>query len=298
MFYLGSMLFFVYARINRRDKTGKFNNRVGRFVLYILSALCGMLAFLSKQNTASLPAAIILMEYLLFNGTWNEWKRKLPWFVLVLIFWFIFVGFIAGLFISGSDNRNLLEDVLAISRETETVGRWQYLCTQFNVLVIYMRLLFLPINQNLDYMYPFKTGFFDGLTPLAFVLIMTIVAFGAWNIRKRPVISFSIFFFFITLSVESGIIPIRDALFEHRLYLTNFGFGIFVAYGLSVMLSARPSIYLLLSVLIVIGLGTATYRRNTIWQDSDVLWADVIAKNPDNNRAHNNRGIVLAHRGT
>ncbi len=69
--------------------------------LYLLSILSGMLAFLSKQNTASLPGVILLMEYLLIDRTWQGWKKKIPWFALSFILWILFVAYISGLF-SGS----------------------------------------------------------------------------------------------------------------------------------------------------------------------------------------------------
>jgi len=296
MFYLCSMLLYAKARLVQRGKK-KPGWVTGPGIYYGLSILFGMLAFLSKQNTASLPAAIVLLEYLLFMPEWREWKRKLPWFALVFFLWFLFVALVTGLFGSEAWGGELLEDVLSALKETETVGRWQYLCTQFNVLVIYMRLLFLPINQNLDYMYPFKTGFFDGLTPFAFFFLCIVAGIGAWNVKRRPVITFSIFFFFITLSIESSFIPISDALFEHRLYLPVFALGFLVAYELYTVLSQRPLTYLLVSLLVVTSLGTAAYRRNIIWQDNFTLWTDVISKSPHNYRAHNNLGYVLLEQG-
>ena len=297
LFYLGAMLFYGYARIAQKERMRKTNKRPGPTALYILSVLCGMLAFLSKQNTASLPFAIVLLEYLLINPVWNEWRRKLPWFALMFFLWFLFITSVTGLFNGEAVGGNLLEDVSSALKETETVGRWEYLCTQFNVLVIYLRLLFLPINQNLDYMYPFKSGFFDDFTSVAFVILTLTAGFGAWNIKKRPIIAFSIFFFFITLSVESSIIPISDALFEHRLYLPAFGFGFFVAYVVFIILSNRGPVLFLLFFLIVVGLSTASYRRNIIWQDSIVLWTDVLSKSPHNYRAHNNLGNMMMHKG-
>ncbi len=296
-FYLGMMLFYTYARIVQKERSRKTNRGPGPVVLYTLSVFCGMMAFLSKQNTASLPASIILLEYLLINPVWTEWKRKLPWFALMLFLWFLFIAYVTGLFGGEADGGSLLEDVSSALKETETVSRWEYLCTQFNVLVIYIRLLFLPINQNLDYMYPFKSGFFDDFTSVAFVILTLTAGFGAWNIKKRPIIAFSIFFFFITLSVESSIIPISDALFEHRLYLPAFGFGFFVAYVVFIILSNRGPVLFLLFFLIVVGLSTASYRRNIIWQDSIVLWTDVLSKSPHNYRAHNNLGNMMMHKG-
>ncbi|MBC8465839.1 hypothetical protein H8D57_02335, partial [bacterium] len=181
--------------------------------LYFLSILCGLLSFLSKQNTASLPGVILLVEYLLIDRTWQGWKKKLLWFTPAFVLWVLFIAYVSGLFSGGGWEEGLLEDVSERMMETESVDRWNYLYTQFNVLVVYIRLLCLPINQNLDYMYPFNAGFFDGYTPLAFLLMMCISVISIWMIKRSQIVSLAILWFFITLSVESSIIPIRDALF-------------------------------------------------------------------------------------
>jgi tetratricopeptide (TPR) repeat protein len=297
MFYMGSMLFYVYARTVQHKTIDKASNKLNLFGLYALSIACGMLAFLSKENTASLPGAILLTEYLIINGTMHNWKKKLPWFALAFTCWLLFALFVSGLFSSEFGDRNLFEDVSSLTKETVAVSRWSYLCTQFNVLVIYIRLLFLPINQNIDYLYPFKTGFFDGLTPYAFIILIAIAGFGIWSKKRRPVITFSIFYFFITLSIESSIIPIRDALFEHRLYLPMFGFGLFVSYQLFHYLYNKRSLILVLSLSIIMSLGVATYLRNIVWQDNTSLWSDVVSKSPHNYRPHINLGKALNKQG-
>ena len=318
MFFLGSVLFYLKARIMQQSSVGggqgsgendqrtedrghrsgirgAFGSRLSAY--FGLSIVCGMLAFLSKQNTASLPGVILLAEYLLIDRTWEGWKRKFPWFALTFAFWIFFVFYVAGFFSGGIEGQGLLEDVSRLTQETEDGSRWSYLCTQFNVLVIYIRLFFVPIGQNLDYLYPFKTGFFDGYTPLAFAFLIGIIVIGIWNIRKKPVICFGIFWFFITLSVESSLIPIRDALFEHRLYLPMFGFAIIVSYLVFHFLSKRISWAVAISVVIILCLGTATYLRNITWQDNTNLWSDVVSKNFHNYRAHNNLGFAQSMQG-
>jgi len=309
IFYMASVLFYVKARIIQRsskgigEAVGGQGSEVGgvfRFrplAFYALSACCAFLAFLSKQNTASLPLMILLLEYMLFEQTWQEWKRKLTWLVPVFLLFGLFVLHTLGLLRGELDVAKWLEDVSERMTETEMVGRWEYLCTQFNVLVYYIRLLFLPIGQNLDYMYPFKSGFFDGFTPLAFLFLVGIVAIGVWNIKRRPIISLGIFWFFITLSVESSVIPIRDALFEHRLCLPMFGFALVMAYAVFYFLSKRRSWAILISSVIIIFLGTATYLRNRTWHDGITLWSDVVSKSPHNSRAHNNLGNWLEMQG-
>ncbi len=297
MFYMGSMLSYLYARTVQPRTAGKAIHRFNIFGLYTLTIVFGMLAFLSKENSASLPGSILLLEYLIINGRWPDWKKKLPWFALAFTLWLFFVLFVSGLFSGEVGDRNLLEDVSALTKETAAVSRWSYLCTQFNVLVIYIRLLFLPINQNLDYFYPFKTGFFEGATPFAFIILIGIAGFGIWSKNRRPVITFSIFYFFITLSIESSIIPIRDALFEHRLYLPMLGFGLFISYQLFYYLSTKRTLAFIFSFAIIAFLGSAAYLRNITWQDNVILWSDVVSKSPHNYRAHNNLGLALDKQG-
>jgi len=313
MFYMASVLFYLKARIlqvraKSREQGARSKERVEKkeddktnilklSSIYTLSVLCGILAFLSKQNTASLPLAILVVEYLLIDRTWQGWKTKLPWFVVLFALWTLFILYVSGFFSGGFEGRELLSDVSGLIKETETVGRWQYLCTQFNVVVIYIRLLFLPVLQNLDYLYPFKSGFFDSYTPFAFLFLTGIAALGLWHIKKRPMISLAIFWFFITLSVESSIIPISDALFEHRLYLPMLGFGLFMSCQLFHYLSDKRFMAFVLSLAIVVALGAATYRRNTTWQNKKALWSDVVTKSPDNYRAHNNLGSAFSDQG-
>ncbi|MDF1593143.1 MAG: tetratricopeptide repeat protein [Desulfobacterales bacterium] len=311
LFYLASLLFYLKARIiqqrskeqaapavqskKKKAKTVPQTHTESKaFIgLYALSFFCGVLAFLSKQNTATLPLTILLAEYLLIDRTRQGWKKKLPWIGGLLMVFMIFVLSVSAFFQGGPEGRGLLEDVSRLMAETETVSRWSYLCTQFNVLVIYIRLLFLPVGQNLDYLYPFKSGFFDGLTPAAFLFLAGIIAIGVWSLKKRPLISFSIFGFFIALSVESSIVPIKDALFEHRLYLPMFSFALLMAELLFQFFLKKRTLVHLAMVLMILSLGTATYLRNRVWRDGITLWSDVVSKNPKNQRAHNNLGVEL-----
>ena len=142
-----------------------------------------------------------------------------------------FYAYNMGLFRHEIQFGTFLEDVSEIARETQDVSRWHYLCTQFNVISIYIRLLFIPIQQNLDYLYPFKNGFFDGATPYSFVFLAGNIGCRMVEPEKTIRSCFvGILWFFITLSVESSIFPIRDALFEHRLYLPMFGFSLLSGY--------------------------------------------------------------------
>ena len=308
MFYLASVLLYLKARVlqqrgggngqlsvvsgHREEKRGTFGFQV--LAYFALSFLCGILALLSKESSVSLPGVILFAEYMLFDRTWQGWKRKLLWFLPAVVIMGVFFLYVYGFFRGQVQFGRLLEDVSEMMRAPGTAtSRWDYLCTQFNVVVIYIRLLFLPVGQNLDYMYPLKTGFFDGYTPLAFFFLLLIVGLGIWNIKKRPVITFGIFWFFMTLSVESSVFPIKDTLFEHRLYLPMFGFGLVIAYMVFCLLPIKRLWCVILTILIIVSLVTATYLRNRTYENGITLWSDVVSKSPLNFRAYYNLGNAL-----
>jgi Flp pilus assembly protein TadD len=307
MFYLLSILFYIKARLlaegSKLKAQGLGSSSLSAFsfqlsAYFAASLLCSILAFLSKENTASILGVVLLVEYILFDRTWQGWKRKILWFAPTFVLMGVFILYVSGFFKGGVQFGSLLEDVSEIMRDPGTeVGRWVYLCTQFNVLVIYVRLLFLPVGQNLDYIYPFKAGFFDGYTPLSCLFLIAIIGIAIWSIKKRPVITFGILWFFITLSVESSIIPIKDALFEHRLYLPMFGFALIVADMVFSLLPVKRLWRFVVSVLIVISLGSITYMRNRTYQTRITLWSDVISKAPENFRAYYNLGNAMRDHG-
>lgn len=291
-FYLGAVLSYILAR------DAKSSGRPVACWGYSLTTLaCGLLAFLSKQTSASLPLALLLVEYAVYDQTWDGWKKKIGVILSGILLCGLFYVYNLGLFQHNTQSGSFLEDVSEIARETRQVGRWHYLCTQFNVIPIYIRLLFIPVAQNLDYLYVFKNGFFDGATPYLFVLLMGIFAAAWWNRSKRPILFFSILWFFITLSVESSIFPIRDAMFEHRLYLPLFGFSLLSGYVVEKILSKYRLMAYVTASTILVALSMAAYQRNEVWRDEVTLWSDVVRKNPDNYRGWTNIGYAFKQRG-
>lgn len=291
-FYMVSVLGYLAAR----DAVSAGKSRAGG--AYFLTAfLSGGLAFLCKQNAASFPLALLLTEFACYDQSWKGWKKKLAFILPGMLLIGCFYVFNMGLFRHDIHFSKLLEDVSEITQDTRRIGRWQYLCTQFNVICNYIRLLLFPIHQNLDYLYPIKTGFFDGATPYAFAFLGGLVFFG-WRCRKtHPAVFYGIFWFFITLSVESSIFPIKDALFEHRLYLPMFGFSLIAARAAG-WLAVKRRIWAHAAILAsVLSLSAAAYARNAVWRDGVTLWSDVVSKSPSNYRALNNLGNDLMMRG-
>jgi tetratricopeptide (TPR) repeat protein len=189
--------------------------------------------------------------------------------------------------------------------------------TQFRVIVTYLRLMFFPVNQNLDYDYPTYSTFFTPPVYLSFLLLAAIFAFALWllfisrskadsrdhgKLAGLRLIAFGILWFFLTLSVESSLIPIRDLIMEHRLYLPFFGISaaLATAFFLLVEKLAGPSTrtpLLIGSAALVLVLAVTAFQRNHVWGDPVRLWKDVASKSPGKARPVNNLGMALENAG-
>lgn len=300
LFYLLCIVLFVKWRLSVGFRY--------RAVFYSFSLLSAVLAMKTKEISFTLPLVILSYEFVFFKDVRGILRRAftlIPYLLTLLIIPLTMIGIAKPV-------GEIVGDVGRAAQETESISRASYLLTQFRVIVTYIRLLFLPVDQNLDYDYPVYHSLFTPVVFLSFLFLLFIVGTGVYLfMRSRRggsgyalIVSFGIFWFFITLSVESSIIPISDVIFEHRLYLP--GVGAVVAFSTSILYGVEylkkqagmdigsSSLYVSCIVIfvMVLPLSFATYQRNRVWKDEITLWRDVVIKSPLKARAHNILGNV------
>jgi len=293
MWYLSALCLYAGWRLARPDHGRK------ALPLYVLSLIAIVLAMKTKEIAFTLPLVIVLYDVSFFR------ERRLLWLVPVALTLFIIPVSLLNL---GKPVGAVMSDVSEVTKVQVQISRWVYLMTQFTVIAAYIRLLLLPLNQNLDYDYPFHEAFFTLPVFLSFLLLLFLVLLGAYLFYRsgwkraegRPgyrLIAFGIFWFFITLSVESSVIPIVDPVFEHRVYLPSVGFFTALVTGFAMIMRGvgggrAVRIVSAAVVVIVIALGGATYARNRVWQSETGLWEDVVSKSPSKARPHYNLGVA------
>jgi protein O-mannosyl-transferase len=178
----------------------------------------------------------------------------------------------------------------------------RYLLTQWHVLATYLRLLFWPTGQNLDWDFPLARGLADPSVLGSGVLLVGLIAGAAiLFLRSRSradsggaagrLAAFGVTWFFILLAPTSSLVPLADVLMEHRLYLACW--GIFLATAVLVRhlveSLARPaSPFLVAAALACLcaGLASTTYVRVGLWRSKLALWNDCVAKSPRKARVH------------
>ncbi|MEW6416508.1 MAG: tetratricopeptide repeat protein [Nitrospirota bacterium] len=301
LFYLFSIISYSKARLSLQEVQSKTKS----LLWFILSFCSAVLAMKTKEISFTLPVVIILYEFVFFKA---KFKRRILYISTLLLTMLIIPLSLIGI---SKPLGDIIGDVSEVTRLHTNISRWDYLFTQFRVINTYIRLIFLPINQNLIYDYPIYHSFFDLRVFLSFLFLLSILILGIYlfyRYRKTAphtaIISFGIFWFFITLSVESSIIPISDVIYEHRIYLPSIGFFIaFVTFIIGIrnrLKTVMPVIgRTIIPMLIVIAiiLSGRTIHRNTIWKDEMTLWSDVVKKSPNKAGPRNNLGIAYDKKG-
>jgi len=286
MFYLAGLFFYVRARLTlpRSAAAG----------YYVLMVLCATGAAFSKETALTLPAMMVVYELLFFDTSLKDLaKRK------AIIVSLIPAGLIVAYKLGSLIQRDFYYDPgIGFTRK-------QYILTQFSVLVTYLRLFFWPAGQNLDWDYPVASTLFNLKTFASFIFLLLLVLLAFIIYRKLRLVALGILAFFVTLAPTSSIIPIKDVIYEHRMYLAVA----FLAMG-SVQLifqalqavshrsprTCRASPIVL--IIIILPLFTSlTYARNEVWMNDISLWGDTVQKSPEKARPHVNYGRALYAHG-
>jgi tetratricopeptide (TPR) repeat protein len=114
--------------------------------------------------------------------------------------------------------------------------------------------------------------------------------------------AFGMVWFFLTLSVESSLVPLADVIFEHRLYLPSVGAFMAFAVGLFLLREKLPNtlpgrLPLLAGAVVILVLTAASWQRNRDWRSEVHIWQDTVRKSPDKSRPWYNLGTHLTDAG-
>jgi len=284
LFYMLSVALYMAGRLRE-------NSSVSKYLLFAGSFGSAVLALLTKENAFTLPFAILLVEICFLNTKRLSINFKNKGILLLLAAASGVILFALMKYSVGNFFKPIAPDSV---NDYRTITAYNYLLTQFSVIVKYIGLLLLPVHQNLDHDILLSNHFFELSTVLNFGLLLSLFLAGIFFFKNHRILSFGIFWFFLTLSIESSIIPISDLIFEHRTYLPSLGFFLILSSGIYTLLyDKNKSLALALFVLIIGSNSILTFQRNKVWKDDLTLWNDVVSKSPNKARGYNNRGSLL-----
>ena len=319
LFYLASLCLYVKSRSLDRE----ICSPLIRKFYYGGSLVTAMLAMFTKEMAITLPLMFLLYEYCFLKTKKGlNWKPLIPFIITILIIPLVMLF---------TKSVNFMQ-MQRIGEDVPEISSWHYLLTQFRVMVTYIRLVFLPLSQRLEYDYPIAKALTDLPTLASLVVLIFILYFAKRIFNKYKLLTFSIFWFFLSLLPESSIIPIKDVIFEHRLYLPMVGYSFFLVSILYYLLG-QQALRRMITILFIITISYSilAYNRNAIWENEFMLWSDTVRKSsqiprpyiilgnaydakgehdqailnynkaiqsiPNNARPYNSRGIAYAAKG-
>ena len=281
--YLLSLTLYVKSRLSEISGDSISKTRF----LYILSLSFGIVAMFTKEHAFTLPLMVVLYELcFLMKDRRIQWNKILPFLVILSIIPILLFTTKPPTFV----------DIERMSEQP--VAARYYLLTQLRVMVTYIRLLFIPLNQNLDYDYPVSRSLAEPATLASAILLVAILVFAIRNLSRYRLISFGIFWFFLTLLPESSVVPLGDLIFEHRLYLPSAGYSLFLVSAAYYLIGKRSLRSMTVMLLIVVTFySILAYSRNFVWRDHFSLWNDAVYRSPGKARPYNNRGAAYNKQG-
>ncbi|MDH5470185.1 MAG: tetratricopeptide repeat protein [Gammaproteobacteria bacterium] len=259
LFMVIGLCLYMAGRLNR------LNGRHG--LVYMLSGffLFGALAVFSKETGILLPLYILVLELTLFR--FSAGNGRLDRQVTVFISLCVLLPLLAGtLYLAG----NLDRFANFSGREFSMTER---LLTEARALVFYLKMALLPSVQALGLYHDdfvISKGLYEPSSTLYSLLALGgLLLTAILLIRKRPLVSLGILWFFAGHALESTLLPL-ELVHEHRNYLPVFGIILALA-GLVTSLPVKrlsPLIHVGAPLLLLAMFASTTWLRSTQWSDN------------------------------
>lgn len=234
-----------------------------------------VLGALSKESAAMVPFVLLLADRLLLPGAdadrrWRLRRWHLPLITVVLV---------AGLARVGI--------WLRVEQGGGALTLWQHALTEAGVVWRYVGLLLLPVGQSIMHPVATVTRAADPLALAALAGLVLAVIGLAIAARRWPLPVFGLAWFLLLLA-PSHVIPLQEAMAEHRVYAASCGF--FLAAGVLLVAASRPlagvlrrpaAATVIVVAPVVVALAVGAVMRCRVWSDEVALWGEAARRAPD-----------------
>jgi len=272
----------------------------------VFSFIAFFLALLSKENAITFLAVIPLTIYYFTQP--NKKNQPVNGLTYIATFAPMLLATIVFLIL----RQQVVGDQSVTGESTDLMNNpflgmtfLQKYGTIFYTLGLYIKLLFIPYPLTFDY-YPYHIPIiqwydFRAIVPLLFYISIGFVALV--GLKKKTIISYSIWFYLITLSIVSNVfIPIGAFMSERFLFISSLGFCLIVAYivveKLPVWLSnVKPIKIVTASFIAVIALIfiVMTITRNRVWKDEFTLFTTDVKVSVEGAKANYAAGFAYVN---
>lgn len=271
-------------------------SRIGEHVRYAWAMLggvllAGALAIFSKESALLLPVHLAIIEFTIFRnaaGTPNAWligrKLLLAAGTVVSIAWMVHI---------------LVTNDWTQSYLARDFSLQERVLTQTRILWTYIGQILLPDITKMGLFlddYPISISLLQPISTLVAIIAHAgLLALALFRIKKWPVFSFAVLWFYGSHLLESTIFPL-ELMFEHRNYIATFGPVFAIVYYLLHLepqgkLRRAPGLFV---IGLTIAFAFSTAVRASYFGDT-VMYAEYEAMHhPESNRANFYAGRTMS----
>ena len=273
LFYLLTLYCFVRSARQPRENAWSW--------LSVAACVAGALC---KENIATAPLLVLLLDRTFFSGTFRAALAQRgryyaalagTWLVLAVLIFTTRIGE-RGVGFGGD------------------VGPFTYALTQARVVLAYLKLALWPFPLVFDYGADVMAKSLREVLPQLVAILGLLIGTG-FALQRNKIAGLLAAAFFLILAPTSSVVPvIHQPMAENRMYLPLAPFCALLVAGIWTATRGRACLPLALLALGLIGL---TVRRNYDYRSAVAIWQDTVAKRPRNLRAHNQLAEALMRAG-
>lgn len=275
-----------------------------RWGLYLAPLVVGMLT----KEVTFMVVPLIGLYHLLFEEQWtlSETFRASGWRKLGRAVLWSLPALVVGMAM-------LYHNLVVMTNPSRLVGglahpRWDYFTSQWVVVSHYLLNFVAPLDLCADPDFKVTAGLsgrkFAGLALIGSLHLAALVALR--RVRTAP-IAFGLLWFFVCLVPTSTINPLYQVANDHRTFLPYIGlcwaagWAAWLAYQRCGSEGGPPlawrRVFLPLFAALLLAHAVGVVERCRVWGSNETLWADTVAKAPENGRALMNYGLVKMGQG-
>ena len=248
---------------------------------YVLSVVMFLLAGLSKMTVVIMPLSVLLLEFYFGPKEMSSGKkllRAVPFFILAgaLTVLGIYVARITGVYASGE------------------AGLSSRIPGFFEVILIYIKMLFVPYPLVVWHQFNMPAGFLSGPLPLlSFIAVAALVSLAFLFRKKYKALSFGFAWMLTSMIPVAGLFPTTVVVAERYMFLPSAGFCLAAGWGIFMLLpllnkgiSGRLPIWArgagaAWAIAMAVAFPAITVERNMDWKDKITLYTADIPHHPD-----------------
>jgi tetratricopeptide (TPR) repeat protein len=258
-----------------------FKGTVGKFrvVPYAFSLLFFCFGLSAKESAIVTPALMLLFD-LSFITDRKPFSSRVKYYVPFL-----------GILLAAS----FFYAKYLVHPEVSDRAWTTHVLTEFKVFVQYLRLLILPIGLSI-YHDVRESISIDFPVILSVAITAGLLILAMLIRRKNRIMFFSILWFFINLA-PLLVVKLTDFMAERWVYAASLGFAFAVSELLALVFQWQKRTAIVLSISLLVCLGTLTALRNRVYSDPVTLWTDAAGKSPGETKPFVNLCASYVERG-